>query len=590
MKRIYYLIFLFVLTGSILAAVRPQIQAFYGELSPLMRLRSDFSKYDSGCVKFQNAIPLSQGPAFRRPGLKYIATSPGPYPELICDYTSPTISSEPADTALSGDTDITTRAGFASITGANHYELLNDLDLTGSWTPIADFNGVLEGNGYTLSNLTIDSSSNNQGLFANFLSNAEIRNLILKDFDITGASHIAGLVGDINEVGDITIKNVRIEDSTIDADEPTVRSGCIGGIVGRAADTYNLAIIRCAAIDCTIIENQGYSGGIIGYAVHDGSSSGDIRILNCTTSGEVSSQSCYSGGIAGWLAGKGSADHSEVHSCNSSMRVYGNEDLDDGNLNDVDGETDFGGLLGNVQYCDVTDCYATGPVNDDGEDRDLVYVGGFAGQVGSDCNIVNCYSTGDVTLYGAPYTLGGFIGGVDSNNTDIIHCYSTGDVTIYNHDDDPVLGRIGGFIGIIGSGNSSDYGLIQQCWSLGNLWFDYGVNGGLRNGVGGFIGTGGGGTAVYMPDISDCYTKSSIAVGDDAVGFFGGGFIGEFASTAQDDWDIDNCYAQNVLPADATVSGGQLGGFTGEDSCTSYDVNDTNCFWDTEISGVTTDY
>lgn len=38
-----------------------------------MRMRSDFGKYDNSCATLQNMIPLSQGPAVRRPGTYYIA-------------------------------------------------------------------------------------------------------------------------------------------------------------------------------------------------------------------------------------------------------------------------------------------------------------------------------------------------------------------------------------------------------------------------------------------------------------------------------------------------------------------------------------
>ena len=43
-----------------------------GELSPLMRIRTDFQKYYSGCATLKNMLPLSQGPVMRRPGTYYI--------------------------------------------------------------------------------------------------------------------------------------------------------------------------------------------------------------------------------------------------------------------------------------------------------------------------------------------------------------------------------------------------------------------------------------------------------------------------------------------------------------------------------------
>lgn len=44
-----------------------------GELSPLIMGRVDVSKYASGCETLQNAIPVVQGPAERRPGWRFVA-------------------------------------------------------------------------------------------------------------------------------------------------------------------------------------------------------------------------------------------------------------------------------------------------------------------------------------------------------------------------------------------------------------------------------------------------------------------------------------------------------------------------------------
>ena len=44
-----------------------------GEVSPLLELRSDFSKYNNACLTLQNMLVQTQGPVTRRPGTKYIA-------------------------------------------------------------------------------------------------------------------------------------------------------------------------------------------------------------------------------------------------------------------------------------------------------------------------------------------------------------------------------------------------------------------------------------------------------------------------------------------------------------------------------------
>jgi hypothetical protein len=556
-----------------------------------MRLRSDFSKYDGGCVTFQNAIALSQGPAFRRPGLKYIATSPGPYPELICDYTSPTISSEPTDTALSSDTDITTRAGFAAITGANHYELMNDLDLTGSWTPIDGFSGVLEGNGYTLSNLTINApSTGRQGLFASLATGAEIRNLVLDNFSIDGKFSVGALAADANDTNDVTIKNITVKNSHIHANGSNASgtvSAC-GGIVGYVLTSNNFIAARCTVDNCTLQANQGELGGIIGVMSTGNASLGTYdegvnRILNCRVSNTtITAHLNNTGGIIGVIAGedKTTDNNDEIHSCSATDMSF---ELS------TSGCRSLGGLVGGAVHVNFTDCYSTGEITDAGGGG-ITNAGGFAGSF-MDVNAINCYADVDITTDDKIEQMGGFLASMTSNQTEIIHCYSLGDITINNANQARTYGNVGGFIGSAGSDTHvSSYGQITQCWTLGDIYINLGewpvTNTGV--GVGGFIG-GPTDPNEYYPDVNNCYTKTDIAVGDNIIAANAnfGGFAGLFDAELGD-WSITNCYAQGELPADATING-QLGGFIGRDA-SAHAVVDSNCYWDVEISGVTTDY
>lgn len=74
----------------------PAINSFNtGQISPFMEARADFgaqtgtfhSKYSSACRTLENMFALSQGPATRRPGTKYIATVKAGVPRLLSfDY------------------------------------------------------------------------------------------------------------------------------------------------------------------------------------------------------------------------------------------------------------------------------------------------------------------------------------------------------------------------------------------------------------------------------------------------------------------------------------------------------------------------
>ena len=81
-----------------------------------------------------------------------------------------------------------------------HYVLVDDIDLSHikNFTPIGGyddgFTGTLDGNGYTISNLTIDRPDGaNVGLF--FGMDGTIENLILRDVEVTGGEAVGGLAG-----------------------------------------------------------------------------------------------------------------------------------------------------------------------------------------------------------------------------------------------------------------------------------------------------------------------------------------------------------------------------------------------------------
>ena len=79
--------------------------------------------------------------------------------------TQPTI---PADATPTTPTSIIDRAGLEAVASGTDYTLDADIDLSvgGDWSPLSGYTGVFEGNGNTISNMTIgDSGSNNHGLF-----------------------------------------------------------------------------------------------------------------------------------------------------------------------------------------------------------------------------------------------------------------------------------------------------------------------------------------------------------------------------------------------------------------------------------------
>ncbi|MBN2790614.1 MAG: hypothetical protein JXR69_10535 [Candidatus Delongbacteria bacterium] len=66
-------------------------------------------------------------------------------------------------------------------------------DSGAGWTPISGFGGKYDGQGHTISNLFIDRTTNNIGLFGVTNAGSEIKDLGLENVDITGGTYTAGL-------------------------------------------------------------------------------------------------------------------------------------------------------------------------------------------------------------------------------------------------------------------------------------------------------------------------------------------------------------------------------------------------------------
>ena len=94
------------------------------------------------------------------------------------------------------------------------YILMNDIDFKGkTFTPIGNpsspFTGTFNGNDYTISNITFNSTRYYVGLFG-YASNAEFNDVVLKDVNVRGANFVGGLLG---QGSNVSIKDCSIESS-----------------------------------------------------------------------------------------------------------------------------------------------------------------------------------------------------------------------------------------------------------------------------------------------------------------------------------------------------------------------------------------
>jgi len=256
------------------------------------------------------------------------------------------------------------------------------------------FTGVFDGNGHTISHLTI-TGKDYLGLFGRLGSGAEVTHLGVVEVNITGSGYsVGGLVG-VNEYGTV---------SQCHSTGTVTGNDVVGGLVGANGIWYG---------------DEGVSSGDVSncYSTAHVSGISDVGGLVGENYGPVTD--CYSTGVVsgdGYVGGLVGVAGGTVSQCCSSGAVTGTSYY-------------VGGLVGE-NYRPVTDCYSTGSVTGHS------YVGGLAGY--SEGAVTNCYSTGAVS---GSLCVGGLVG---SNAGTVTQCYSTGPVSCTGGED---AGSVGGLVG-----------------------------------------------------------------------------------------------------------------------------------------------
>ena len=168
---------------------------------------------------------------------------------------------------------------------SGYFILMGDIDMYSitNYAAKAGFWGTLDGNGYSIKNLTSSS-----GLFNDICSSGIVKNLKLENFTIqsTSNSTIGALACTITD-------NTTIQNCSVDKKSNINGRGNVGGLIGYASQSN---IINCTSSANVIASANHPAGGLVGYA--DGGSS--YKISNSVATGSVSGQDS-TGGLVGYL-------------------------------------------------------------------------------------------------------------------------------------------------------------------------------------------------------------------------------------------------------------------------------------------------
>ena len=299
----------------------------------------------------------------------------------------------------------------SSVNSGESYEEKNfvltaNIDLNGlPWTPIANsfsdallggsdyrvFAGNFDGNGYTISNVSIGSEAAplEADVFGFFgATEGKISNLNLDTVSIHGIAKVAS-------IGAVV--------------------GFAGGLVGSSGGSIENCHVTGLTMDMSAPSNVYAAAYWVGGLV--GALDGTQLINECSVSGGIT-EKAGKGSIGGLIGELGKAAKITYSRSNVTVNVKA----------DSRGGADVGGFIGKGNgktdaETVIRNCYATGNVTGG------AYTGGFAGGLWG-LNIKNCYASGNVSQ--AAVAMASFVGTDASDSLyygSITNCFTTGIVT-----------------------------------------------------------------------------------------------------------------------------------------------------------------
>ncbi len=278
-----------------------------------------------------------------------------------------------------------------------YFILKNNINLDNRSWPSISFSGVLNGDGYVISNLKVSRSEANLGLFSTLYGT--VKKLTVKGVDIQAGSSdsVGAIAGSLRGNGFITDCSV-----ILNSQSKILGNEMVGGIAGSLYGGENDSTVSGCKVTSTSSENviSGASlvGGIVGYIDQ---SSHKLNIVDCHVNANIYGGS-YTGGICGALEPSGYS--AQIKECSYKGTISGESVIGGiygGVYNVTSGDEDFyilgcktdvtvnvsedkaggiyGSTLGGIR---VRGCYATGTVNC--EKSSARYLGGIGGYTDSD--------------------------------------------------------------------------------------------------------------------------------------------------------------------------------------------------------------
>ena len=237
-----------------------------------------------------------------------------------------------------------------------------------SWTPIGSkqYQGTFDGNGKTIRNLFISSTSDEIGFFG-YANSGSIKNITFDNAKVKGNDNCStGILAGC--AGSCVIENIKTTGNcSVEGKYET------GGIAGRA----NGNISNCE--NHAIVKGLHSVGGIVGICFDSENS-----ITSCANYGEITGTEDFVGGIIGYF-GEGSLQNSA-------------------NNGNITGDARVGNLIGYANICNINNVLGIGNITANYADCNGLIVGYIADASSSASGILAYNSSAKMTIDGTELT------------------------------------------------------------------------------------------------------------------------------------------------------------------------------------------
>lgn len=306
----------------------------------------------------------------------------------------------------------------------SYYKLMESIDLNGAtWSALDTFTGVLDGNGYTISDFVLnEESATDSATFINTLGatgdRAVVKNLTFDTVTLSTSlkAHTGVLVGTViggSEIDSITVTNLT---AIVTGTNTANGFGSVVGCLSEASSVSNCNATATIQADGYMAWN-GALGGLVGKTF------GSSSVSNCVADGSITGSiySGYIGGVIGWLDANTSLSYC-INRCDIQIDVT------------TSSKYFQAGGLGGIAYkstVNIDHCVNEGTIKGSAVNK-AVYMGGLIARAQENLNITNSINIGAVSTETAGSYAGGIFGHQNGYSTNITNTYNLGEINAPN--------------------------------------------------------------------------------------------------------------------------------------------------------------